>query len=134
LIVAGSGKAQRVFEAHLTSTGSKLTEWENGYLAGAQPSIFVAWSGGWGVAAAGQAQYEVPAGRPADPVQPAFNSAPVPLPRQRATVAFGSGTSVPSEVRLFALVPGLSTVAVWHEDKNNRWHQTEVVAIPAAPG
>ena len=134
LLVAGTGKAQRAFAAHLNGAGSKLTELESSYLTGHEPSVFVAWSGGWGAAAGGRAQYEVPAGRPEDPLQPVLNSAPVPLPRPQATVAFGSGTSVTAEVQLFALVPGLDTVAVWHEDRSYHWHKIQTVSVPSAPG
>ena len=97
-------------------------------IAGPTYSTFTSAGGGWGVVVDGRVQYEVPAGGGGS-----YNSAPTPLPAPGATVALGAGVGPGSGGLLTALVPGVSSVAVWVQDKSGRWHQTQRIAVPLAP-
>ena len=134
LLAIGAGKAQTLLAASLSPSGAKLSEWGRTDLpASAGPSFFFASSGSWGVVASNRAQYEVTTGTSGF----SYNAAPVPLPRAGGMAAFGTGQpgrDILAQTQMYALVPGLDAVAVWHEDNSDNWRKTQVIGIPPATG
>jgi hypothetical protein len=57
-----------------------------------------------------------------------FNNMSVDPPASGATLALGS-LSGP----ITALVPGVSSVAVWQSDKSGKWHRIQLIEVPVAP-
>jgi hypothetical protein len=129
LLVAGSGRTQAVIQSWLSSRTGTLTTGVPLIMKGSPvTSTITAADGGSGVVMAGRVQFEAPAGGGGW-----YNSAPTALPGPEAVLALGSGLDRRASAPLTALVPGVSSVAVWKLDKYGKWHRTQLISIPAAP-
>ena len=57
-----------------------------------------------------------------------FNNMSVDPPAAGATLALG-----PRSGAITALVPGVSSIAIWQTGKSGKWHRTQLIEVPAAP-
>ena len=130
LLVAGRGAAQAVIRSSLSSRTGTLTRGVPLHIAGKPvTSTFTAADGGSGVVIDGRVQYQAPATGDGG----WYNSAPRPLPAPAATAVLGAGAGPGSGGFLTALVPGVSSIAVWQSDKSGKWHRTQLIDVPLGP-